>query len=135
MSVHIQPLSTLPQLRGLLEVTRLVRGERDPTRLVDAIAATIADSLGFRTVAINLYRPAEGDFMVTTVHGSDGAREVLLGTTRRADAWDPYFVERFLRRGAYLIPHGEMDWDGRAVSHPRARAELRSRRLAPRGRA
>ena len=50
--------------------------------------------------------------MVTTVHGSDGAREVLLGTTRSADAWDPYFVERFLRRGAYLIPHGEMDWEG-----------------------
>ena len=75
MSAQIQPLSTLPQLRGLLEVTRLVRDERDLTRLVDAIAATIADSLGFRTVAINLYRPAEGDFMVTAVHGSEPARE------------------------------------------------------------
>ena len=112
MSVHVQPLSTLPQLRGLLEVTRLVRGERDLTRLVDGIASTIADSLGFRTVAINLYRPAENDFIVTTVHGSAGAREVLLGTTRAATAWEPYFVEPFLRRGAYLIPHGEMDWGG-----------------------
>lgn len=112
MSVHIQPLSTLPQLRGLLEVTRLVRDERDLTRLIDAIAATVADSLGFRTVAINLYRPAEGDFMVTTVHGSEAARELLLGTTRPADAWDSYFVERYLRRGAYLIPRGEGDWEG-----------------------
>ena len=113
MPVHTQPLlSTLPQLRGLLDLTRLVRGERDLTRLADGIAATIADSLGFRTVAINLYRPAEGDFIVTTVHGSDAAREVLLGRTRAADAWDSYFVECFLRRGAYLIPHGEGDWEG-----------------------
>jgi PAS domain S-box-containing protein len=112
MSVHIEPLSTLPQLRGLLEVTRLVREERDLTRLVDAIAATIAVSLGFRTVAINLYRPAEGDFMVTTVHGSEGARDVLLGTTRSSDAWAPYFTDRFLRRGAYLVPHDEGDWEG-----------------------
>ena len=62
MSVHSEPLSSLPQLRGLLEVTRLVREERDLTRLSDAIAATISDALGFRTVSINLYRPAEGDF-------------------------------------------------------------------------
>ena len=85
MSVHIQPLATMPQLRGMLEVTRLVRDERDLTRLVDAIASTIAEALGFRTVAINLYRPAEGDFMVTTVHGSESAREALLGTMRSTD--------------------------------------------------
>ena len=83
MSVHIQPLSTLPHFRGLLEVTRLVRDERDLTRLVDGIAATIADSLGFRTVAINLYRPAEGDFIVTTVHGSEGARRCSVRHTAR----------------------------------------------------
>ena len=112
MSAHIQPLATLPQLRGLLEVTRLVRDERDLTKLVDAIAATIADSLGFRTVAINLYRPAEGDFVVTTVHGSVAAQEALLGTTRPADGWTPFFTDRFLHRGAYLIPHDEVDWAG-----------------------
>jgi PAS domain S-box-containing protein len=112
MAVQTQPLSSLPQLRGLLEVTRLVRDERDLTRLADAIAATIADSLGFRTVSINLYRPAEGDFMVTTVHGSQAARKALLGTTRHPDAWRPYFADRFLRRGAYLIPHDEADWEG-----------------------
>ncbi len=118
MSVHIQPLSTLPQLRGLLEVTRLVRGERNLTRLVDGIAETIADSLGFRTVAISLYRPVEGDFVVTTVHGSDGARQLLLGKTRLPDAWDGYFVERYLRRGAYLLLNGEGDWEGMTFHVP-----------------
>ena len=112
MSLHIEPLSSLPQLRGLLEVSRLVREERDLTRLTDQIAATISDSLGWSTVAINLYRPASGDFEVTTVHGNDGARDALLGTTRPADAWTPLLAERFLRRGAYMIPHDEADWAG-----------------------
>ncbi|MGZ8781961.1 MAG: GAF domain-containing protein, partial [Gaiellaceae bacterium] len=116
MTVDTQPLAALPGLRGLLEVSRLVRDERDLTRLVDAIAATIADSLGFRTVSINLQRAAEGDFVVTTVHGSEDARDALLGTTREPDAWNLCFVERFLRRGAYLIPCGEGDW-GSVTSH------------------
>ena len=112
MSLHLEPLSSLPQLRGLLEVTRLVRDERDLTRLVDGIAETISESLGWSTVAINLYRAAEGDFQVTTVHGNEGARDALLGTTRPADAWTPLLTERFLRRGAYLIPHEEAVWGG-----------------------
>ncbi len=112
MALHIEPLSSLPQLRGLLEVTRLVRDERDLTRLVDGIAGTISESLGWGTVAINLYRPAEGDFEVTTVHGNEAARAALLGTTRPADAWTPLMADRFLRRGAYLIPHDEAVWAG-----------------------
>jgi GAF domain-containing protein len=72
----------------------------------------ISESLGWGTVAINLYRPAEGDFEVTAVHGNEGAREALLGTTRPADAWTPFLAERFLWRGAYLIPHDEGVWAG-----------------------
>jgi len=112
MSLHVKPLSSLPQLRGLLEVTRLVRDERDLTRLVDRIAETISESLGWGTVAINLYRPAEGDFEVITVHGNEAARAALLGTTRPANAWTPLLAERFLRRGGYLIPHDEAVWAG-----------------------
>jgi PAS domain S-box-containing protein len=118
MSVHVQPLAALPHLRGLLEVTRLVRDERDLTRLLDGIAATISDSLGFRTVAINLYRPAEGDFELTTVHGGEGGREALLGTTNSLEAWAPFFADRFLRRGAYLIPEGEVSYGGVAFHIP-----------------
>ncbi len=104
-------LSTLSKLRGLLEATRLARDEHDLTRLCDRIAETISASLGFRTVAINLYRPAEGDYRVTTVHGNDHAREALLGSTRRPDAWTPFLTERFYRRGAYLIVHDQVDWE------------------------
>ncbi len=112
MSIDVRPLSSFPRLRGLLEVTRLVRDERDLTRLVDGIAETISESLGWSTVAINLYRPAEGDFEVTTVHGNEAARAALIGTTRPADSWTPLMAERFLRRGAYLIPHDEAVWAG-----------------------
>jgi PAS domain S-box-containing protein len=104
-------LPSLPELRGLLEVTRLVRDERDLTRLVDRIAETVSASLGFTTVAINLFRPAEGDFQVVSVHGNEAARAALLGSTRPPDAWTPLLAERFCRRGAYLIPHDEADWD------------------------
>ena len=103
-------LPTLPELRGLLEVTRLVRDERDLTRLVDRIAETVSASLGFGTVSINLLRPAQGDFEVVSVHGNEAAREALLGSTRPADAWTPLLQERFSHRGAYLIPHDEGDW-------------------------
>jgi PAS domain S-box-containing protein len=102
--------STLPQLRGLLEVTRLVRDERDLTRLVDRIAETISGSLGWRTVAISLHRPATDDLEVVTVHGSEAAREALEGVARPLDAFAPYLDERFCRRGAYMIPQHAVDW-------------------------
>ena len=104
-------LPTLPELRGLLEVTRLVRDERDLTRLVDGITEVVSSALGFNTVAINLFRPAEGDFEVVSVHGNEAARQALLGSTRHADAWTGLLTPRFCRRGAYLIPQDEGSWD------------------------
>ena len=66
--------SPISPLRGLLEVSRLVRAESDLPALLAAIARTISASLGYETVVINLYRPAWDDFCVTTVHGDEGAR-------------------------------------------------------------
>jgi PAS domain S-box-containing protein len=103
-------LPTLPELRGLLQVTQLVRDEQDLTRIVDGMTEIVSGSLGFNTVAINLFRPAEGDFQVVSVHGSEAARAALLGSTRSVDSWAPLLDERFNRRGAYLIPHGEIEW-------------------------
>src|SRR5205085_1117276 len=102
--------STLTHLRGLLEVTSLVRGEDDLDAVLEAIARTIAECLGFGTVAVNLYRPAWDDFMVTNVYGNPGAREALLGDARDLASWQPLLDERFLRHGAYLIPHEQFDW-------------------------
>ena len=101
---------TLPQLRGLLEVTRLVRAQAELPELFAAIARTISEAFGFRTVVINGYRPAWDDFEVMTVHGSAAARAALLGQTTTRASWDPYFEPRYERRGCYLILEEQKDW-------------------------
>jgi diguanylate cyclase (GGDEF)-like protein len=97
-------------LRGLLELTRLLRANEDLDSLLDAIARTVSESLGFATVVITLYRPEWNDFRVTSVYGSAGAREVLMGTVREWKDWEPLLEDCFLRRGAYFIEHDSFDW-------------------------
>jgi diguanylate cyclase (GGDEF)-like protein len=97
-------------LRGLIEVTRLARaGGSLPERLED-LARTIGESLRYETVAITLHRPAWDDFRVTAVSGREQARKTLIGCTRTWEDYRPLLDERFLRRGAYVIPAGAHDW-------------------------
>jgi diguanylate cyclase (GGDEF)-like protein len=103
--------SAIARLRALLDVTRLVRAETDPDTILEAIAESIATSLGFRTVVVNTYRPAWNDFQVTTVYGTDDAKRTLLGDTLPWEAWEPLLDERFSLGGAYMIPHGAFDWE------------------------
>jgi diguanylate cyclase (GGDEF)-like protein len=110
-------LPTISPLRGLVEVTRLLRAREDLPALLDAVARTIGESLGYRTVAINLYRPAWDDFEVTTVYGNEEAKEVLLGNARPGDDWTVLLAERFERRGAYVVPSGAVDWDSLGPSY------------------
>jgi PAS domain S-box-containing protein len=109
--------SVFARLLGLLEATRLVRNESDLPTLLDEIARTIAESLGFGTVAVNLYRPAWDAFEVTTVHGGDRVREALLGARRDLDALRPLLDPRFELRGAYFVPEGEFDWGASEIVH------------------
>jgi diguanylate cyclase (GGDEF)-like protein len=108
--VETPSLPPISPLRGLLEVTRLVRTVEHLPVLLDAIARVLSESLGYRTVVVNLYRPAWNDFLVTTVHGSPEARQALIGGVRRIDEWEELLAERFDRRGAFLIPAGSFDW-------------------------
>jgi diguanylate cyclase (GGDEF)-like protein len=87
-------LPPLNPLRALLEVTKLVRAQGDLPELLQAIARAIAESLGYETVVVHLYRPAWDDFCAATVHGSEAARAELLGVVRGVDEW-----ERLLERG------------------------------------
>jgi diguanylate cyclase (GGDEF)-like protein len=110
-------LPTISPLRGLVEVTRLLRAREDLPALLDAVARTIGESLGYGTVAVNLYRQAWDDFEVTTVYGNEAAKEVLLGNTRPGDDWTVLLSERFERRGAYVVPAGAVDWDSLGPSY------------------
>src|SRR3954466_14886048 len=113
-SSSIPPISPL---RGLLEVTRLVRTVEELPELLDAIARTIAETLGYGTVVINLYRPAWNDFVVATVHGNAEARTALLGSVRSTDEWEDLLSERFLQSGAYVVPAGAYDWATMSMSY------------------
>jgi diguanylate cyclase (GGDEF)-like protein len=110
-------LPTISPLRGLVEVTRLLRAREDLPALLDAVARTIGESLGYRTVAVNLYRPAWDDFEVTTVYGNDEARATLLGNARPGDDWTVLLSDRFERRGAYVVLSGAVDWESLGPSY------------------
>ena len=110
-------LPTISPLRGLVEVTRLLRAREDLPALLDAVARTIGESLGYRTVAVNLYRSAWDDFEVTTVYGNEEARSTLLGNARPGDDWTVLLSDRFERRRAYFVPSGSVDWDSLGPSY------------------
>jgi diguanylate cyclase (GGDEF)-like protein len=110
-------LPTISPLRGLVEVTRLLRAREDLPALLDAVARTIGESLGYGTVAVNLYRQSWDDFEVTTVYGNEEARNVLLGNARPLDDWTVLLAERFERRGAYVVLSGAVDWDSLGPSY------------------
>jgi diguanylate cyclase (GGDEF)-like protein/PAS domain S-box-containing protein len=97
-------------LRGMLELTRVVRREPGLEQVLTAIARTVADTLGFVTVVVNLYRPDRDDYVVSTVIGSQDARRALLGTATSAKRWTRLLDSRFCRNGSYFIPAGEVDW-------------------------
>ena len=108
---------TISPLRALVEVTRLLRAREDLAALLDAVARTIGESLGYGTVAVNLYRQAWDDFEVTTVYGNEEARQVLLGNARPLDDWTVLLSERFEHRGAYVVLAGTVDWGSLGPSY------------------
>jgi diguanylate cyclase (GGDEF)-like protein len=97
-------------VQALLEVTSVVRGERDLKSALATIVKTVAEALEFKTVVLNLYRPEFDDFCVTDVYGSSEARDTLLGSTYEWASWKRLLTEKYRRGGAYLIPHGSFDW-------------------------
>ncbi len=98
------PLSLITSLRGALEAARGVRSRNDLVFALDRIAAVISEGLGYRSVTINLHRPAWDDFEASTVHGPQEARQTLLGKTSSWEQWAPYLAARFERCGAHHVP-------------------------------
>ena len=97
-------------LRSLLKITRLLREEHDSPNLLGAIASAAGSMLGYRTVVVNVHRRAWNDFEVAAVHGSESAREALLGDHLEWESWRPLLYQQFERRGAYFSPTGTFDW-------------------------
>jgi two-component system cell cycle sensor histidine kinase/response regulator CckA len=109
--VGSEHLTTITRLRGLLDVARLARSDASPSTIVERVAATISESLGWQTVAVSVYRSEWDDFRVDVVHGPEAARTALLGKSRTWQVWNTLLDERFERHGAYLVPSGSFDWE------------------------
>ena len=114
-------------LRGMLELSRVVRREPALDQVLTAVARTVSDTLGFATVVVNLYRPDRDDYVVSTIHGSQAAREALLGGATSAEHWTALLDERFWFNTAPIsFPLGEIDWGDDAASL-RSRVDGRDR--------
>jgi diguanylate cyclase (GGDEF)-like protein/PAS domain S-box-containing protein len=113
-------------LRGLLEFARIAR--RQPTLLetLRAVAAAVSDAVGFATVVINAYRADQGVYEVVTVHGSERASEILLGSVTKPATWEPLLDERFRRHGVYFVPEGSLSFDDPTVTWYRPEPSARS---------
>jgi diguanylate cyclase (GGDEF)-like protein len=59
----------------------------DLVAMLDLLAQTIVQALGFGVAAVNIARPG-GSLEVVSVAGDDDARRMLLGTVHSAEVWD-----------------------------------------------
>jgi diguanylate cyclase (GGDEF)-like protein len=109
-AVHVKARDLASSLHSLLEITRAVRSGADVSSVVDAVARVVAETLGYGTVVLNVYRPEWDDFYVETVYGSDDVREALTGAVYDWDSWKPLLDPKFMRAGAYFIPNDAFDW-------------------------
>src|SRR3954464_3190326 len=102
---------TLSSLRALLDMAAVVRSRADLQRLFEEIASTVAQSLGFPAVVVNVYRPAWDDYEVVVVEGDDAAaREALLGEHVDPVQLARLLDERWRVHDAFLVPHDEFDF-------------------------
>ncbi len=97
-------------LDALLDMARVVRDEEDLRLVLSRLVTLVAELLDMRSVVLNLYRPEWDDFLVVDVHGSEAARDTLLGSSSGWDDWAPLLNERHLRCGVYFVPAGAVDW-------------------------
>jgi diguanylate cyclase (GGDEF)-like protein len=106
----------LVRLGAMFERTASVRDESDVQEVLEGVARTIGEVLGYAAVVVNVYRPAFDDMLTAAAVGSEESVRQLLGTVSPNETWTPLLADRFRRRGgAYFVPDGEFDWDSLGV--------------------
>jgi diguanylate cyclase (GGDEF)-like protein len=111
-----ETLAMLARLGKMFERTASVRDEADLQEVLEDVARTISEVLGYRAVVVNVYRPAFDDMLAAAAVGSEDSLQALLGTVSPNDTWTPLLTDRFCRyEGAYFVPDGEFDWDSLGV--------------------
>ncbi len=91
-------LAVLARLRATFERTASVRDEADLQEVLEDVARTIGEVLGYRAVVVNVYRPAFDDMLTAAAVGSAESLQSLLGTVSPNNTWTPLLADRFRRR-------------------------------------
>ena len=79
------PLDTASSEAGLPTVPD------DLVAMLDLLAQTIVQALGFGVAVVNIARP-DGSLKVVSVAGDEQAREMLLGSIQSAEVWDHFLA-------------------------------------------
>ena len=109
--VNTGSLTMIGRLGAMFERTASVRSDEDLQHVLWQVARTIGETLGYRAVVVNIYRPAFDDMFTAAAVGSDESLQMLLGQTSLRETWMPLLAPRFERRGAYFVQDGSFDWD------------------------
>lgn len=120
-SRSLLPASSPSALDGVVSLARLGHSNARIEDLLTGVAETAATTIGFRAAAINLYRPADDDFVVSTVVGSESAQRELIGTAVRGAWTRRIFVEAHEIERVYCVPAGAVDleaYDARVLRIP-----------------
>lgn len=103
--------STIPSaLDGLVALARLGRSAPRLEDFLSAVAETAAITAGFRVAAFNLYRPADDDYVVTSVVGSEDAQRALTGTSVPGAWARRIFHEASEIERVYFVPAQSVAW-------------------------
>jgi diguanylate cyclase (GGDEF)-like protein len=102
---------TLVRLHALLGTAGLVRSRADLQALLEQVAGTVAGSLGYGAVIVNLRRPAWDDFEIAVVvEAEPTGAAALLGEHVPMAEVERLLDQRFHRHGAYFIDHEAFDF-------------------------
>jgi diguanylate cyclase (GGDEF)-like protein len=111
-----ETFAMLARIGAMFERTASVRDKADVQEVLEDVARTIGEVLGYGAVVVNVYRPAFDDMLTAAAVGSADSLQALLGTVSRGDTWTPVLADRFRRRdGAYFVPDGQFDWDSLGI--------------------
>ena len=81
-----QRLATVARLGAMFERMASVRDEADLQEVLEDVARTIGDVLGYGAVVVNVYRPAFDDMLTAAAVGSEESLQALLGTVSPNDS-------------------------------------------------
>lgn len=87
----------------------------DLVAMLDLLAQTVVNALGFGVAVVNIARP-DGSLEVVSVAGDEQARKMLLGTSQSAEVWDKFLAVSEPWGRLRFADHRNQDADGDLLS-------------------